>query len=92
MAFYLKDPGSRIDYDMGWGGGPGGTTIAASSWAVTPIEADGLEIVSDSFEPTRSQVRIAGGIAGHVYSLSNRVTLSDGTIDERSITLRAEER
>ena len=93
MSFYLKDPQSRIDYELDWGAGYlDGQTIVASAWAVTPVEEDGLTVESDSFGLMRSAVRIAGGVAGHVYSLTNRVTLSDGSIDERSISLRVEQR
>jgi hypothetical protein len=93
MSFYLKDPGSRIDYEMDWGGGYlDGQTIVGSSWAAAPDELGGLSIEASSFGLLKSAVRIAGGVAGHVYTLTNRVTLSDSTIDERSVTLRVEER
>ena len=93
MAFYLKDPQSRIDYEFDWGAGYlHGQSIVASNWTVAPVEVDGLTIESDSFDLLRSAARIAGGVVGHVYSVANRVTLSDGTVDERSITLRVEQR
>lgn len=93
MSFYLKDPHSRIDYEMDWGGGYlDGQTILGSSWSVAPVEAGGPAIESDSFNLLKSAARVAAGISGHVYTLTNRVTLSDGTIDERSITLRVEDR
>ena len=40
----------------------------------------------------QATVTLAGGVAGHVYRVTNRVTMSDGQIDERSVTVRAEER
>lgn len=93
MSFYLKDPQARVDYAIDWGGGYlDGQSIAASSWSVAPDEPGGVSIDSHSFNLLASAARIAGGIAGHVYSVTNRVTLSDGTSDERSITLRVEER
>ena len=93
MSFYLKDPQSLIDYEMDWGGGYlDGQTIVASAWTVAPVESGGLAVESDSFDLVRSAARIAGGVPGHVYSVANRVTLSDGTIDERSISLRVEQR
>ena len=93
MSFYLKDPASRIDYAMDWAReAAAGQSIVASTWTVAPAEAGGLEIEDDSFGQLRSKVRISGGIAGHVYALTNRVTLSDTKIDERSLTLRVEER
>lgn len=45
-----------------------------------------------AFEAQRSSARLAGGIVGRLYRLTNRVTLSDGQMDERSVTIRVEER
>ncbi len=92
MGFYLKDPQSRIDYAIDWGGYLDGQTIAASQWSVTPLETGGIAVEQASFDLNRSAARVAGGIAGRVYSLSNRVTMSDGSVDERSIALRVEDR
>ena len=92
MSYYLKDPASRIDYAIEWLPSLGGQAIAASQWIVAPAEAGGLAIEEERFDAARTAATIGGGVAGHVYSLSNRVTLSDGTIEERSITLRAEQR
>jgi hypothetical protein len=92
MAFYLKDPGSHVDYAIDWSQYLDGATIVASEWAVEPVEAGGLAVEAESFEPVRAAARIGGGHAGHVYSLVNRVTLSDGSDDARSIALRVEPR
>lgn len=92
MSFYLKDPQSRVDYAIDWGGYLDGQTIAESLWSVTPDEAGGIAVESASFDLNRSAARITGGRAGRVYSIANRVTMSDGSVDERSITLRVEER
>ncbi|MFN3351855.1 phage major capsid protein, partial [Pseudorhodoplanes sp.] len=48
--------------------------------------------VMNSEAMARSTATLSGGIAGHVYSLVNRITLSDERVDERSITLRVEDR
>ena len=56
------------------------------------MEAGGLAVDADSFDLTRTAATLSWGLAGHVYSATNQVTLSDGRIDERSITLRVEER
>jgi hypothetical protein len=93
MTFYLKDPQSRVDYAVDWGDAYlQGQTIVGSGWTVVPLEEDGLEIEAESFSLTRASARISGGVAGHVYSVSNQVALSDGTLDERSLTLRVEQR
>ena len=92
MSFYLKDPGARVDYAIDWAPYLDGQTIAASGWTVAPAEAGGIAVDEASFTAVRAAARLSGGIAGHSYSASNRVTLSDGSSDERSIAIRVEER
>lgn len=92
MSFYLKSPGSQVDYAIDWAGYLEGQTIAASLWAVIPAEPGGILVAETSFDLNRTAARLSGGIAGHVYSITNRVTLSDASADERSITLRVEQR
>ncbi len=92
MSYYLKDPHSRVDYAIDWLGYLDGQTVAASQWTVTPTEVGGIAVDEASFDLARTAARLSGGIAGHVYSVSNGVTLSDGSREERSICLRVEQR
>lgn len=92
MSFYLKDPQSRVDYAIDWSPYLEGQTIEASLWFVVPDEEDGIAAEEVTFEPARTAARLAGGVIGHSYSVSNQVTFSDGTTDIRSITLRVEAR
>lgn len=92
MSFYLKDPDARVDYAIDWALYLDGQTIVASAWSVAPVEAGGIVVEEDSFEPARTAARLGGGVVGHVYAIANLVTLSDGSQDARSITLRVEER
>lgn len=50
---------------------------------------DGQTIAESQWSVTPDE---AGGIVGRTYSLANRVTMSDGSVDERSIVLRVEDR
>lgn len=90
MAYYLKHPGSVVDYRIDWT--LDGRSVAESLWTVEPVETGGLAVDGDDVAGGRATARIAGGVRGHVYSLSNRVTLSDGSRDVRAIALRVEER
>ena len=93
MTFYLKDPLSRVDYALNWGAGYlDGQTIIGSGWTVEPEEPGGVSVVDESYDLLRSAARLSGGVAGRVYSVSNQVALSDGTLDRRSIHVRVEER
>jgi hypothetical protein len=92
MSFYLKDPDARIDYEIDWTLDPDIQTIVDSIWSVTPEEAGGIEVEQSSFDIGQTSARIAGGIEGHGYTISNLVSLSDGSAEVRSISLRVEER
>lgn len=93
MALAVKDPGARIDFEFDWGEAyPGGQAVVASSWTVAPELAGGVMIAASAHDLMRATAQLAGGVAGQVYRVTNRVTMSDGQIDERSMTVRVEER
>ncbi|HEX8191350.1 MAG TPA: hypothetical protein VF552_00475 [Allosphingosinicella sp.] len=93
MTFYLKDPHSRVDYAVDWGANYlDGQTIVGSGWTVEPQELGGVAVVEESYDLLRSAARLSGGVSGHVYSVSNQVALSDGTLDRRSIHVRVDAR
>ncbi|SMQ77156.1 hypothetical protein SAMN06295984_2567 [Sphingopyxis terrae subsp. ummariensis] len=93
MTMIVKDPGTRVDFAFEWGAAyPEGQALVASEWLAMPDEPGGVTIAAQTHELEQAAVTLAGGIAGHVYRVTNRVTLSDGQIDERSMTVRVEER
>lgn len=94
MSYLLKDPDAVLDYRIDWGADylAAGELLAASEWSVVPDEAGGVSIAGDDFDASSSTVKAAGGVAGHVYSLVNRVTTAAGRVDDRSIVLRVEAR
>lgn len=93
MGYFLKDPGASIDYSFDWSAGYlAGTGVSASAWSVVPAEPGGLLVASSSHAPERTAALLTGGIAGRVYRLVNRVTLTDGRVDERMLTIRVEDR
>ena len=93
MSLFVKDPDSRIDYRFDWGAAYlGANMLVASSWSVTPAMAGGLAVISDGHDGLSATVTIDGGQPGAIYALTNRVTLSNGEIDERSVTVRVEPR
>ena len=93
MAVSLKDPGSRVDMALDWGAEYlDGQVVVASAWSVVPDEAGGVSVIAHGFDPLRTSVTLDGGREGVSYRVTNRVTLSDGQVDERSLTLRVEQR
>jgi hypothetical protein len=94
MSYLLKDPAAVLDYSIDWGAeyfGPG-ELLGASEWSVVPDEAGGVSVAGSDFDASTSRVKAAGGVAGRLYRLANRITTGAGRIDERSIVIRVEDR
>ncbi|WAC23229.1 phage fiber-tail adaptor protein [Blastomonas sp. SL216] len=93
MTLFVKDPDSRIDCRVDWGATYlGANLIVSSSWSVAPAAEGGLAVIADGHDGRSATVTISGGQAGAIYALTNRVTLSNGEIDERSMSVRVEPR
>ena len=93
MALFLKDPDAALDYSVDWAAGYlDSQSIAASQWSVVPNEAGGISLSMATFGAGRTAATLAGGLPGHVYRITNMVTLSDARSDERSLTIRVEHR
>ncbi|WP_017672466.1 hypothetical protein [Blastomonas sp. AAP53] len=93
MSLFVKDPDSRIDYRVDWGAAYlGANLIAASQWQVTPQHEGGMAIAASGHDGLSAVVTLTGGRAGASYALTNRVTLTNGEIDERSVAVRVEQR
>lgn len=93
MTLLLKDPAAALDYAVDWGAEYlSGDVLAQSAWEVSPIESGGVTIVDSGFDERLATVTTAGGVAGRLYKLVNRVVLTSGLTDSRSIVLRVEKR
>lgn len=86
---HKKDPDATLDWTMDWNEWLGPLeTIAQSTWEVSP----GITIVTESNTQKTAVVWLSGGTEGQVYRITNRITSSDGRIDDRSFTLRCTNR
>lgn len=90
MSIFVKDPGSVIEHAVDWDAGYlAGRSITQSTWTVLPA---GLTLSDPHTAEGRTVITLSGGSVGLVYRVSNRVTLSDGSSDERTLVVRVEER
>lgn len=85
---FLKDPNAVLDYAVDWSRWLAGDEIATSTWTVPA----GLTKLSDSTTTTKATVWLAGGAVGQSYTVTNRITTTGGRTEERSLTIRVEER
>lgn len=85
---FTKDPDAVLDYIVDWSRWLAGDTIAASLWIVP---AD-LTKVTESNLATKAIVWLSGGTAGQSYTVTNRITTAGGRTEDRSFTIRVEDR
>lgn len=86
---HKKDPDATLDWIFDWTPWLGEfETITDAIFITDP----GLVTVAYSHTAKTSTVWLSGGTEGQVYRVTNRVTTSDGRIDDRSFTLRCTQR
>jgi len=84
-----KDPDASLPYKIDWTAWLAGATISQSSWTVpAPLTGSGQSIESG----TKTVIMLAGGVAGTTYTVTNRISATDGRVDDRSFELRVVER
>ncbi len=93
---FLKDPHAVIDYAVDWTTNYllNGEQVTASDWEISPSGSVN-DLAIDTIPPVMSGVAsifVSGGIAGKVYRLINRISTDQGRIDDRTITIRVEEK
>ncbi len=85
---FTKDPNAVLDYSINWTRWLAGDQIAASEWIVP----SGLTKMADPKTATSATVWLSGGTAGQSYIVTNRITTAAGRTEDRSFTIRIEER
>lgn len=94
MTLFLKDPGASLVHSVNWDAGYlAGRRIVTSTWSVMPA-AGNTPLAIDQAEVAGGQTRakLTGGQAGKLYRVTNRIMLSDGGTDERTLLVRVEDR
>ncbi len=87
---FTKDPDAVLDYSVDWSAWLAGDQISSSEWLLENGAA--IEKVSDTFTQTKATVWLRGGQVGRSYVVTNRIGTSGGRTDDRSITVRVEDR
>lgn len=86
---WIKDPDANLDWVFDWAAWlRSGETISTSSFAVSP----GIVLGTTSNTVSTATAWLSGGTPGEPYTLTNHVETNQGRIDERSITIRVQNR
>lgn len=85
----LQTADGKLDYGVEWEDWlPTGVTIASSEWEISDQVLGVPTLSDDGHDTTETWVTVTGIAVGTTYTLTNKVTLSDGQIDERSIYIK----
>lgn len=84
---FVKDPNASLDYEWDWAAWLDGDTIASHT-----VVATGLTVVSSTASTTAVVAWLSGGTAGATYVATCHIATAAGRQDDRSITIRVENR
>jgi hypothetical protein len=87
---FTKDPDAVLDYSVDWSAWLAGDQIATSAWLLE--QGALLEIVTDTKTATKVTVWLRGGQKGTTYLVTNRIVTMGGRTDDRTITVKVEDR
>lgn len=85
---FTKDPDAVLDYSVDWSLWLAGDQIASSEWLLE----QGVEKVTDTNTATKATVWLRGGQAGTTYLVTNRIVTAGGRTDDRTISVKVEDR
>jgi hypothetical protein len=87
---FTKDPEAVLDYSVDWSLWLAGDEISSSEWLLE--EGALLEQVIASNTTTKATVWLRGGRAGATYLVTNRIVTVGGRTDDRTISVKVEDR
>ena len=89
MTTFIKDPDAVLDYSVDWSKWLAGDQIQTSAWSVSDPT---LEAADDANTGTRTTVWLSGGTVNQSYTVTNRITTSEGRTDDRSFVIQVQDR
>ena len=104
LSTVIKDPDAVLPYSINWASEDGtndgtsadtgwlqGDTIATSSWSIDGPDSV-LVVDSDSNSTTTTTVVLSAGTPNRCYKVTNHITTAAGYEDDRSITIKVQNR
>ena len=87
---FTKDPDAVLDYSVDWSLWLAGDEIFTSEWLLE--EGALIEKATDSNTATKATVWLRGGQSGITYPVTNRIVTVGGRTDDRTISVKVEDR
>jgi hypothetical protein len=93
MDTFIKDPDATLDYHRDWSEWlVDGDTITSSEWIVPDDFEVGTGEKAPSFTSSTATVWLSGGEPRRAYRVTNRITTTQGRVDDRSLVILVRER
>ena len=87
---FTKDPDAVLDYSVDWLLWLAGDQISSSEW-ILELGAT-IQKITDTFTNSRTVVWLGGGDKGITYLVTNRIVTVGGRTDDRTISVKVEDR
>ena len=87
---FTKDPDAVLDYSVDWALWLSGDQISSSEWVLE--QGATIEKIRDTFTTSRTVVWLGGGDKGITYLVTNRIVTVGGRTDDRTISVKVEDR
>ena len=87
---FTKDPDAVLDYSVDWLLWLAGDQISSSEWILE--QGATLEKITDTSTTSRTVVWLGGGDKGVTYLVTNRIVTVGGRTDDRTISVKVEDR
>lgn len=94
-AYIDKDPSAVLTYTLDWSEWLiSGQTISTSTWTISTISGDAAPVVSVSTTNTgtTATIKLSGGSAGKIYTISNTIVTSGSLTDRRHFRIKVKNR
>ena len=94
-SYIDKDPSAILSYTIDWQYWlPAGTTISTSTWAASTITGDTspISLVANSNTGTTAIIKLSGGTANNIYTITNTITTSGTLTDRRHFRIKVKNR
>ncbi len=88
--FYVQSPNEQLLYEFAWVNTiPASTSISASDWTIAP---SGPTLSGDGIVSFTTYIQLSNVVVGNRYTLTNKITLSNGEVYEVSAFIYAEKK
>tara|TARA_R110000868_G_scaffold302253_1_gene562774 strand:+ start:2543 stop:2875 length:333 start_codon:yes stop_codon:yes gene_type:complete len=95
-SYIEKDPDAELFYTIDWSSWlPTSELLTASTFSVSTITDDPNPMVVGStsiINANKSVVRLTGGTAGYMYTVTNTITTDNDEVDTRRFRIKLEAR